>query len=147
MSALHVQNEIGKLKKALLHCPGSETRNYPDGQFNQVFTLRPSSSSFDLEKALKEHHAYSAMLEREGVEILYLENLLTEALDATDQARRSFIDSFIRECGACGIELESAIRDYLEHIEAPALWPKRPSTASVIPRSSTRIKRCSASQN
>ena len=117
MSALHVQNEIGKLKKALLHCPGSETRNYPDGQFNQVFTLRPSSSSFDLEKALKEHHAYSAMLEREGVEILYLENLLTEALDATDQARRSFIDSFIRECGACGIELESAIRDYLEHIE------------------------------
>ena len=103
MSALHVQNEIGKLKKALLHCPGSETRNYPDGQFNQVFTLRPSSSSFDLEKALKEHHAYSTMLEREGVEILYLENLLTEALDATDQARRSFIDSFIRECGACGI--------------------------------------------
>ena len=92
MSALHVQNEIGKLKKALLHCPGSETRNYPDGQFNQVFTLRPSSSSFDLEKALKEHHAYSAMLEREGVEILYLENLLTEALDATEQARRSFID-------------------------------------------------------
>ena len=113
----HYMFEIGKLKKALLHCPGSETRNYPDGQFNQVFTLRPSSSSFDLEKALKEHHAYSTMLEREGVEILYLENLLTEALDATDQARRSFIDSFIRECGACGIELESAIRDYLEHIE------------------------------
>ena len=80
MSALHVQNEIGKLKKALLHCPGSETRNYPDGQFNQVFTLRPSRSSFDLEKALKEHHAYSAMLEREGVEILYLEDLLTKAL-------------------------------------------------------------------
>lgn len=117
MSALHVQNEIGKLKKVLLHCPGPETRNYPDGQFNRVFTLRPSSSSFDLDKALREHHAYSAMLEHEGVEILYLENLLTEALDATEQARRSFIDSYISECGARGIELESAIREYLEHIE------------------------------
>lgn len=117
MSALHVQNEIGKLKKVLLHCPGPETRNYPDGQFNRVFTLRPSSSSFDLDKALREHHAYSAMLEREGVEILYLENLLTEALDATEQARRSFIDSYISECGARGIELESAIREYLERIE------------------------------
>lgn len=117
MSALHVQNEIGKLKKVLLHCPGPETRNYPDGQFNRVFTLRPSSSSFDLDKALREHHAYSAMLEHEGVEILYLENLLTEALDATEQARRSFIDSYISECGARGIELESAIREYLERIE------------------------------
>mgnify|MGYP000388191178 CR=1 FL=1 len=112
-----LQNEIGKLKKVLLHCPGPETRNYPDGQFNRVFTLRPSSSSFDLDKALREHHAYSAMLEHEGVEILYLENLLTEALDATEQARRSFIDSYISECGARGIELESAIREYLERIE------------------------------
>ena len=117
MSALHVQNEIGKLKRVLLHCPGPETRNYPDGQFNQVFTLRPSSNSFDLEKALGEHHAYSAMLEHEGVEILYLENLLTEALDATEQARRPFIDSYISECGARGMELEFAIREYLEHIE------------------------------
>mgnify|MGYP000258422642 FL=1 len=117
MSALHVQNEIGKLKRVLLHCPGPETRNYPDGQFNRVFTLRPSSNSFDLEKALREHHAYSAMLEHEGVEILYLENLLTEALDATEQARHSFIDSYISECGARGIELESAIREYLECIE------------------------------
>ena len=117
MSALHVQNEIGKLKRVLLHCPGPETCNYPDGQFNRVFTLRPSSNSFDLEKALREHHAYSAMLEHEGVEILYLENLLTEALDATEQARHSFIDSYISECGARGIELESAIREYLECIE------------------------------
>lgn len=117
MSALHVQNEIGKIKRVLLHCPGPETRNYPDGQFNQVFTLRTSSNSFDLEKAFREHHAYSAILEHEGVEILYLENLLTEALDATGQARRSFIDSYVTECGARGIELESAIREHLERIE------------------------------
>ena len=66
MSALQVQNEIGKLQKALLHCPGIETRNYPDGQFNQVFTLRPSNSSFDLEKALAEHRSYSDILKNEG---------------------------------------------------------------------------------
>ena len=117
----------------LLHCPGPETRNYPDGQFNRVFTLRPSSSSFDLDKALREHHAYSAMLEHEGVEILYLENLLTEALDATEQARRSFIDSYISECGARGIELESAIREYLERIEGSRALLKQQSTHPLLP--------------
>lgn len=116
MPALRIHNEIGKLKKALLHCPGPETCNYPDGQFNQVFTLRPSSSSFDLDKALSEYHAYVSILEHEGVEILYLEDLLTEALDATEEARRSFIDSYVLECGARGIELELPIREFLNRI-------------------------------
>lgn len=114
MSALQVQNEIGKLQKALLHCPGNETRNYPDGQFNQVFTLRPSNSSFDLEKALAEHRSYSDILKNEGVELFYVEDLLIEALDQSNRARQSFIDLYISECGVGGIELQSAIRDLLE---------------------------------
>ena len=134
------KTKIGKLKRVLLHCPGPETRNYPDGQFNQVFTLRPSSNSFDLEKALGEHHAYSAMLEHEGVEILYLENLLTEALDATEQARRSFIDSYISECGARGMELESAIREYLEHIEGSRDLVQAAVNGVRYSQSSTRTK-------
>lgn len=147
MSALHVQNEIGKLKRVLLHCPGPETCNYPDGQFNRVFTLRPSSNSFDLEKALREHHAYSAMLEHEGVEILYLENLLTEAL--MRQSRRATLLSIATFQNAARGALSSNLpfASILSASKAPVPWLKQRSMASATPRSSIRIRRYSASQN
>ena len=114
MAAVHVYNEIGRLRRAVLYRPGLETRNYPDGRFNQVFTLRPSRASFDLDKALSEHAAYVNMLESEGVEILYLDQLIIEALETGAEARASFIDSFISGCGVSGCELQEAVRTHLE---------------------------------
>ncbi len=98
MTQIQVYNEIGRLRKAILHRPGHETRNYPEGQFSQIFTLRPSSNSFDLAKALDEHRNYAEMLEREGVEIAYLDQLLVEALAVSPNIRATFIDSFVAEC-------------------------------------------------
>ena len=112
---IHVTSEIGKLKQALLYRPGIETQNYPEGHFGQVFSLRPSSSLFDLDRALAECDAYTSVLEHEGVEVLYLDQLLIEALDSCPEARASFVDSFVDECGAIGAELQQAVREHLEH--------------------------------
>lgn len=112
--SIRVNSEIGKLRKALLYRPGLETRNYPKDQFSRVFSLRPSSSVFDLDKALCEHQGYTEMLEDEGVEILYLDQLLIEALDSSPAARSYFIDSYVAESGAIGAELQHAVRSHLE---------------------------------
>lgn len=120
MTQIQVYNEIGRLRKAILHRPGHETRNYPEGQFSQIFTLRPSSNSFDLAKALDEHRNYAEMLEREGVEIAYLDQLLVEALAVSPNIRATFIDSFVAECGATGEELQAAIRSQLDRASSPA---------------------------
>ena len=112
---IHVTSEIGKLKQTLLYRPGIETQNYPEGHFGQVFSLRPSSSLFDLDRALAECDAYTSVLEHEGVEVLYLDQLLIEALDSCPEARASFVDSFVNECGAIGAELQQAVREHLEH--------------------------------
>ena len=115
---IHITSEIGKIKQALLYRPGIETQNYPEGRFGQVFSLRPSSSLFDLDRALAECDAYTSVLEHEGVEVLYLDQLLTEALDSCPEARASFIDSFVDECGAIGAELQQAVREHLEHTQS-----------------------------
>ena len=135
MSALQVQNEIGKLQKALLHCPGNETRNYPDGQFNQVFTLRPSNSSFDLEKALAEHRSYSDILKNEGVELFYVEDLLIEALDQSNRARQSFIDLYISECGVGGSSFNRPYAIFSRAPKALSDLVKQPSKAFATARS------------
>ena len=114
MSSINIRSDIGKLKSVLVHRPGHETQNYLSGEFAQVFTLRPWSSSFDTDKAQHEHDRFTAMLKAEGVECLYLETLLREALDATPQARPHLIKSFLAESGATGDELQGAMRELLE---------------------------------
>lgn len=39
MQGVHITNEIGHLKAVLVHRPGTETQNYPDADFSQVFSL------------------------------------------------------------------------------------------------------------
>ena len=71
-----------------------------------------------MDRALAECDAYTSVLEHEGVEVLYLDQLLTEALDSCPEARASFVDSFVDECGAIGAELQQAVREHLEHTQS-----------------------------
>lgn len=49
MDTVRVNNEVGRLKRVLVHRPGPETRRFPHGEFALAFPLRPTSSDFDLD--------------------------------------------------------------------------------------------------
>ena len=69
---IHVFSEIGKLKKVCLHRPGKELENLmPDYLERLLFDDIPF-----LEDAQKEHDAFAEALRNEGIEVLYLEQLV-----------------------------------------------------------------------
>ena len=83
MSGIHVTSEIGKLKKVLLHRPGKELLNLtPDTLSKLLFDDIPF-----LEDAQKEHDAFAALLKKNGVKVVYLEDLVAEVLDTDEQIR------------------------------------------------------------
>jgi arginine deiminase len=92
---IHVFNEIGTLKKVLLHRPGDEFLNLTPNTLQRLL--------FDdipyLKKAQEEHDAFAEALRKEGVEVVYLVDLMAETLDSNPKLRSTFIKQFIREGG------------------------------------------------
>lgn len=114
MACLNVRSEIGNLRKALVRKPGHETQHYPHGDFLQAFPLRPFQSSFDLDKAQREHDHLVSILEEHGVEVVDLTDLVVEALDSAPQARDRLISTYLQDCRIEGAEMTAAARSYLE---------------------------------
>ena len=110
---LNVHNEIGRLRKVMLHRPGGELLNLsPQNLKPLLFDDIPF-----LEVAQVEHDAFARMLRDEGVEVVYVEDLLTQALDAAPVLRNQFISDYVRESGLAGSKVISAVRDRLQSIE------------------------------
>ena len=89
-------SEIAPLKKVLLHRPGDEFLNLTPNTLGRLL--------FDdipyLKDAQKEHDAFANALRAEGVEVVYIEDLAAEALDAGGRSvRRKFLEQFIAEAG------------------------------------------------
>lgn len=121
MRGVRVRDGISKLRRVIMHRPGAEARDYATSSFEQIFYLRASygRSSFDYERADEEYDRLLAILEREGVEVLMLEDLLSETLASSPEVRGRFIEDFLRDCGAIGEELIEAARSHLERIADP----------------------------
>ncbi len=91
--SIHVFSEIGKLKKVLLHKPGMELENQtPDLLETLLFDEIPF-----LKNAIKEHDSFAKTLESQGTEVVYVENLLAETLENSEEAKQSFIKEFLEE--------------------------------------------------
>ena len=93
MKGVNVTSEIGVLRKVLLHRPGKE-----------LLYLTPSNRGellFDdipyLEKAMEEHNFFSKVLKENGVEVLYLEDLMAEVLDLSQSIKEEFVQQFLQE--------------------------------------------------
>ena len=87
---IHVFSEIGRLKKVCLHRPGKELENLmPDYLERLLFDDIPY-----LEDAQKEHDAFAETLRNAGVEVLYLEQLAAEAIDAGG-VREEFVGEWL----------------------------------------------------
>ena len=109
MSNIHVTSEIKTLKKVLLHRPGEELLNLtPDTLGELLFDDIP-----DLYEAQVEHDRFAKILRDNGVEVVYLEDLMAETLDAHPEIKEQFLDQWLVESGVHTAEYHKIIKDYL----------------------------------
>ena len=106
---INVYSEIKPLKRVLLHRPGNELLNLtPDSLERLLFDDIPF-----LEKAQIEHDNFAKVLKENGVEVYYLENLMAEALDTSDEVKEKFVKQFIDEAGITSYKYKKVVYDYL----------------------------------
>ena len=113
MKGIHVTSEIKPLKKVLLHRPGRELLNLtPDTLQELLFDDIPF-----LKVAQEEHDAFAKVLRDNGVEVVYLEDLMAEVLDLDPAIREKFLKQFIVEGGIRTNKYQRIIYDYLDQIK------------------------------
>ena len=106
---ISVFSEIGKLESVLVKRPGRELENLtPEYMERLLFDDIPA-----LPVAQNEHDEFAQVLRDRGAEVLYLEQLSAEALDAGDGAREAFVADILRESGHTVGGYEDFIAEYL----------------------------------
>ena len=114
MYPINVKSEINPLKKVLVHRPGKELLNLtPDSLERLLFDDIPY-----LPVAQEEHDEFVRILKDNGVEVVYLEDLMTEVLDLDPSIRERFITQFIYEAGIRTPKYRGLVYDYLTSIES-----------------------------
>ncbi len=109
MPAINVKSEIMPLKKVMLHRPGGELLNLtPDTLEQLLFDDIPF-----MEVAQQEHDAFAQILRDEGIEVVYLEDLMAEVLENSPELREPFIDQIIHEAGVRSERYQVLIKEYL----------------------------------
>ena len=114
MRGIHVTSEIKPLKKVLLHRPRRELLNLTPNTLEELL--------FDdipyLKVAEEEHDAFSQVLRDNGVEVVYLEDLMAQVLDISPEIREQFLRQFIEEAGICATKYHDIIYNYLNGIKS-----------------------------
>ncbi len=109
MENLLVTSEIGTLRKVLLHRPGKELENLTPKWLEQLL--------FDdipwLDLARKEHDHFADLLRKNGVEVIYLADLVSETLDADMTVKEQFVKQYIEEANITSDTLKLVISEYL----------------------------------
>ena len=106
---INVKSEIMPLKKVLLHRPGNELLNLtPDSLGRLLFDDIPY-----LKVAKEEHDEFARILRENGVEVVYLEDLMTEVLNQNPDLREKFIRQFVYEAGIKTPKYKDAVITFL----------------------------------
>lgn len=107
--SISVFNEIGKLRTVLLHRPGEEIENIVPDYLRRLL--------FDeiayLKQARREHDQFADILRKEGVEVLYLTDLMADILK-DQKVREEFLKDFIREGKADTEGLREALLEFFD---------------------------------
>ena len=110
MNVINVKSEIGPSKKVLLHRPGNELLNLtPDTLSRLLFDDIPF-----LPEAQKEHDEFAHILKENGIEVVYLEDLMAEVLSLSEEISDKFIRQFIYEAGIRTPKYKNLVFDYLK---------------------------------
>lgn len=109
MRKINVTSEIKPLKKVLLHRPGNELLNLtPDTLSELLFDDIPY-----LPIAQREHDEFARVLKENGVEVVYLEDLMAEVIESDIEIRENFIKQFIYEAGIRTPKYRDLVFQYL----------------------------------
>ena len=115
MKKINVTSEIKPLKKVLLHRPGNELLNLTPDTFQELL--------FDdipyLAVAQREHDEFARVLKENGVEVVYLENLMTEVISLSPEIREEFLKQFIYEAGIRTPKYRDLVFQYLNSFKDP----------------------------
>ncbi|VWL85045.1 arginine deiminase [Oceanivirga miroungae] len=111
---IDVRSEIMPLKKVLLHRPGKELENLtPDTLERLLFDDIPY-----LEVAQKEHDRFAEILRENGIEVVYLEDLVAETLDQDENLKVQFLKEFIDEANVkVDEEKEALFKLYMSYTD------------------------------
>lgn len=105
---LNVTSEIGKLKAVLLHKPGKELERLTPKYLSELL--------FDdipwLRKMTEEHDGFAEALRKRGVQVYYVEELLSELLEDND-VKRTFVNDLMQVCDNNSEELTEIIFNHI----------------------------------
>src|SRR3954454_21947135 len=105
---LGVHSEVGKLRKVIVHRPEmSLQRLTPDNHDELLF-----DDVLWVERAQWEHDQFVARMRERGVEVYYVQDLLSEALAASEEARKRLIELVASDM-VVGVSLTEKIQAYL----------------------------------
>ena len=117
---VNVFSEIGKLNSVLLHRPGKELENLtPDLLERLLFDDIPY-----LKVAQEEHDAFAKVLRDNKVEVLYIKDMVVEALKNHPEEKNSFITQFVEESRILSKSVKNAIYEYLGELSFEDLVDK-----------------------
>ncbi|GKQ42118.1 arginine deiminase [Companilactobacillus sp. RD055328] len=118
-SPIHVNSEIGKLKTVMLKRPGKEVENItPDIMYRLLFDDIPYLPTIQ-----KEHDYFAKTLQDNGVEVVYLEDLSAEAIDAGN-VKEEFLDKMLQESNIKSDSIREALKKYLFAMETQDMVEK-----------------------
>ena len=117
-TGIHNTSEIGRLKRVLLHRPGGELENLmPEYLERLLFDDIPY-----LKEAQKEHDAFADCLRSQGVEVVYLTDLVGESLTDGD-VRRERLRQFLDEADIQDSRTREAVEEYLSAMPDQEMVP------------------------
>lgn len=109
-SPIHVFSEIGRLRTVLVKRPGHELAHITPGNMNELLF----SAILNWRKAGLEHDEFTKILRENGVDVVYLEDLLVEAwAAATPKQQQEFIQQFVDEADVEDAKLKPKIYQFL----------------------------------
>jgi len=116
MTTLGVHSEVGKLRQVIVHRPDLSLKRLTPGNHDELL--------FDdvlwVERAQWEHDQFVARMRERGVEVLYVQDLLGEALTASEEARTRII-SLVASEAVVGPSLVDAVQARLTALAPDAL--------------------------
>jgi arginine deiminase len=108
MSGLGVHSEVGKLRQVIVHRPDLSLKRLTPGNHDELL--------FDdvlwVERAQWEHDQFVARMRERDVEVFYVQDLLGEALAASDDAKTRIVERVVNEY-TVGIGLVEDVRALL----------------------------------
>jgi len=116
MTQFGVYSEVGKLRKVIVHRPDLSLRRLTPGNHNDLL--------FDdvlwVERAQLEHDGFVQTMRARGVEVYYYNELLAEAIAASDECRQRLIELTVAPY-TVGLSLVDEVRAVLDGLRADQL--------------------------